>query len=204
MDPRRFRIIFLLTVVWLGALGNILLLLWVLHYPANRDPFVLRAVIGAGTATGILFTVLVLLGFRHYWPKDAQSPRSLYLHFVSGTSGSDIVAAANDIQSCLAKKDAASEQLLDLLKPKVQVPRTGPTGRPLLDLTGGRPDTPQWIAYRTITDQDNPNYEEYMAWIRRCSGSFHRRWIRTILEHLSTTSEVDWVRQECKGCLGAL
>jgi len=136
--------------------------------------------------------------------RGGQSPRSLYNHFVEGRNIEDIVAAAKAIDACLRDRDQSSDELMELLKPKVHVPVTGHTGRPLLDLTGGRPDTPEWIALRVIVDQENPYYDEYMSWIRRNTGSFDKTWIRTILQHLSATSEVGKVREQCTQCLGAM
>ena len=133
-----------------------------------------------------------------------QSPRTLYKRFFNGRKGEDIVNAANAIETCLRKRDQSSSELMELLKPKVQMPATGPTGRPLMDLTGGRPDTPQWIALRIIVEQENSYYDEYMSWIRRNSAAFNRTWIRAILEHLSTSSQNERVRAQCKECLGHL
>jgi hypothetical protein len=131
---------------------------------------------------------------------SVQTPQSIYKKFINGRTGTDIVAATKDIEACLGKRDSSSDQLMDLLKPKVEMPRTGPTGRPLLDLTGGRPDTPQWIAFKVIVEQDNPYYDEYMSWIRQNIAGFNRKWIRTIINHLSTTSTVEAVRKQCQDC----
>lgn len=129
--------------------------------------------------------------------QHANAQQATYERFVNGRSAQDIVGAAREIESQLQRGGAVAAQLMDLLRPKTEVPRLGPTGRPLLDLTGGRPDTPSWIAYRLITDQTNPNYDEYCAWIRRNRGLFEGTWLTTILRHLIDTSSVQEVREQC-------
>jgi hypothetical protein len=133
-----------------------------------------------------------------------QSPLSIYGRFWNGKTGTDIVAAAKEVETCLSKRDSSSDQLLELLKPKVEMPGTGAAGSPLLDLTSGRPDTPQWIALQVINNQDNPYYWEYLSWIRRNAAGLNRAWMRTILAHVSTTSTVQRVREQCQECLREL
>ncbi len=70
-----------------------------------------------------------------------------------------------------------------------------------MDLTGGCPDTPQWIALMAILEQKNPFYGEYMSWIRRHAVKFNRQWFRAILTELGATDEKERVREQCQECL---
>lgn len=74
--------------------------------------------------------------------------------------------------------------ILDILVPRQAVPETI-FGRPVHDLTGGRPDTPEWIMFMMIVDRDNMFYDEYFGALE----SFHDwghyvKWARPILRAL--------------------
>jgi len=127
-----------------------------------------------------------------------------YKQFVNGRTWEEIQSGANAISNCLLLNDKSADLLMKLLKPKIKLPATGQTGRPLLDLTGGRPDTPEWIALQLIRDQENPFYDEYTSWVCQNIANFNQGWIITILQHLSTSAKTDKAQRSSKEALDAV
>ena len=56
---------------------------------------------------------------------------------------------------CWGRKpnDSVGHALLDTMLPKQGFRVPG-----VVDLTGGRPDTPEWVAFMLVADQDNSDY----------------------------------------------
>jgi hypothetical protein len=127
--------------------------------------------------------------------------RLLYQRFLQGGTGEDIAEDANKIGECLDRNDATSEGLLDLLKPKARLPSTGPSGSDLLDLTGGRAETPYWIALQLVINQRNPFYHEYTDWVRHNYQRYDTKWISALVEYLSRTASSEMVRVNCNRIL---
>lgn len=102
--------------------------------------------------------------------EDIRKAKELFNRFRYGETPEESIGAALEMRThfddCWAKetKDGVGEAILNILCPKKGKPPEkliGIDGRPIHDLTGDRPDTPEWITFLLIVDVDNPYYYEY-------------------------------------------
>ena len=122
-----------------------------------------------------------------------EAERLFYSFRYAGTAGTMEIMfqIATEMEShfsdCWGKEpsDLVGAALLDIMLPKKNVNR-----KDVLDLTGGRPDTPEWIAFLLIVDRSNPYYDEYFGGLDSMHDYGHDvRWIVPILKHLLPSFE---------------
>jgi len=101
------------------------------------------------------------------FPEDAA--KILFERFRHGKTPDDCVKAAQDMAihfddpwSKKSKGDVG-KALLNILVPKQKSPKHSR----VVDLTGGRPDTPEWIVFLCVADQRNAHYNEYLWELKR-------------------------------------
>lgn len=137
--------------------------------------------------------------------EDRKKASDLVQQFKNAPSVDDAFRAANEMKEHLSyfqgrkAKDKIGEAIIDILLPKQ---RTNTPG--VKDLTGGRPDTLEWVAFMLIADIKNHYWYEYLEWLDLAlDRGMNVRWIAPILQRL-LPSLIGHDKEKCEQVLARM